>query len=273
MRGAPKYLVAAPGVASPRWGGAVVGKGRRESGGRAGFTLIELLTVIGIMAILATLLMTGLSAAKQKARTVKCTSNLRQIALALNMYMDDWEKRPGGYAPLFTGNYLIGAEAVLCPEDRSGRWGNLVLPRAGREPIAEAIPGVGAPAPQVDNPAARSSGLGFSYLHPMAWPDPIWREIRSFQGNAGISSCQLHGLGEMDLETPNLHDFEGLLLRAQFDGAVVRRHLYWDSRSEAEPPSSADESANFEGSAPTQSSTEYPIGFFVDTGQPNTLTP
>lgn len=59
---------------------------------KRGFTLIELLVVIAIIAILAAILMPVFAQAREKARGASCQSNLKQIALALRMYMQDYDE-------------------------------------------------------------------------------------------------------------------------------------------------------------------------------------
>lgn len=64
-----------------------------RSGQRA-FTLIELLVVIAIVAILAAMLFPVFAQAREKGRQASCLSNLRQLGMAVGMYLQDYEAFP-----------------------------------------------------------------------------------------------------------------------------------------------------------------------------------
>ncbi len=73
---------------------------------KKGFTLIELLVVIAIIGILATIVLVSLNSARQKARDTRRIGDMRQIALALEMYYDDHA----------TTGYPGDADAAACDD-------------------------------------------------------------------------------------------------------------------------------------------------------------
>jgi prepilin-type N-terminal cleavage/methylation domain-containing protein/prepilin-type processing-associated H-X9-DG protein len=113
---------------------------------RKGFTLVELLVVIGIIALLISILMPALNNARTQARTIQCLSNLRQLTTAFQMYCNNNKGHSVYYSTqvkmaqdqtpqngfwmheLRPYNGDIGIIGV-CPEtpDSSGAWGNINL--------------------------------------------------------------------------------------------------------------------------------------------------
>ena len=97
---------------------------------RAGFTLIELLVVIAIMSVLAALLLPVLGRAREAGRAAACLSNLHQIGLSLQLYVQDNNNRLPNMRDksltttndlpspdIVLTNYLGNQRVLKCPSD------------------------------------------------------------------------------------------------------------------------------------------------------------
>lgn len=144
-----------------------------------GFTLVELLVVIGIVLIVAALIYPVTFAALGKARRTQCVSNMRQLYVASQLYVQDVESpttvpaRIGSMAP-----YVSDKSVFTCPDEHY-----LVRSSSGwPEEIFK------------PNPHWSSFRVSYAYVrsYEPAVQDSLWQRIDALP-NLGIFSCPWHG--------------------------------------------------------------------------------
>ena len=159
---------------------------------RTAFTLIELLVVIAIIAILAALLLPAFNKSKQKAQGVICTSNQRQLMVALTLYGEDNEWLP----PNEARESPIGTPYWLMQDIRTSEATNIYLLMEERTSYL-------------------SRYLGRQYRvfkcpgDPNKWKDPAgtaWPRVRTYTMNFAIGTHQglYRAVNAQDLNWPTL---------------------------------------------------------------------
>lgn len=125
--------------------------------GSKGFTLVELLVVIGIIALLVSILLPALQSARRQANTIKCLSNLRQVATSFMYYARDYK----GVMPLVRGERNDGSAAFLSGTDSGDTyWTDYLMPYFNKNAVTSGSP------TQAQFDAARKT---------VFWGCPEWR--------------------------------------------------------------------------------------------------
>jgi prepilin-type N-terminal cleavage/methylation domain-containing protein/prepilin-type processing-associated H-X9-DG protein len=117
---------------------------------KRGFTLIELLVVIAIIGILIALLLPAVQSAREAARRMSCTNNLKQTGLAMHLYHDTFGRLPAAWMathPTSGQPYWLGRPGWA--------WGASVLPYMEQESIVKSLIHFDLPVVDPLNQAAR----------------------------------------------------------------------------------------------------------------------
>lgn len=141
---------------------------RPQSQVRAGFTLVELLVVIAIIGILVGLLLPAVQAAREAARRMSCSNNVKQLALAFHNYHDTYKKFPA-----YQYNIVRSSGNVSSWRGHGGL--TMILPYIEQQPLYD----------QVDwtlewdggnngNPVARTKIDAMLCPTDMSYPDSAW---------------------------------------------------------------------------------------------------
>ncbi len=113
---------------------------------RIGFTLIELLIVIAIVGVIAAILIPAFLSARERGRRTVCQSNLRQMTLAIQQYVQD----NGTYPVYTTSNNHINPDGTGGPDE----WQHLIFPYIRTRQVFY-CPSLPADAPMIADPIAK----------------------------------------------------------------------------------------------------------------------
>jgi prepilin-type N-terminal cleavage/methylation domain-containing protein len=174
-----------------------------RTGGADGFTLVELLVVIGIIAILISILLPTLSAARRHATSAKCLANLRTIGQALHIYALDNK----GYWPAVehttkAGGLSVGGVPPAGQAAQGDRWAfqllKYITPRYTKLKVA-----VNPANGNIDASQFAAGFRGLADFTDTALFCPGSEEFKNALVDSGVIANSGYGMNEEPLRTPD----------------------------------------------------------------------
>lgn len=137
---------------------------------RRGLSLVEVLVVVVIIALLAGLTLPALTAARQASKQTSCTSNLRQLGMALSMYVEEvgtWPQRRA----LDCFEHSPSVQSILvCPSDGTRAFASKHMECIGQPSVVQT-----------------------SYYSPFSKNPFLWQQLEEADANHGVAACRCHG--------------------------------------------------------------------------------
>lgn len=219
---------------------------------RNGFTLIELLVVIAIIAILAAILFPVFAQARDKARGTACLSNMKQAALAITMYQQDYDETiPLGNQEVVgevynydmswinaVQPYVKNLQMFVCPNgaydastDGKPDADRTHSGAAGAETTASQYLTIGGPVASYGIPPTQQILVGPNppdYQYPGTPPyasfsgkRPYWQGLAGFADAQSVGACKAPGY-----VTPSLTAAQ---IARPSEQVLVEENQFWDS--------------------------------------------
>ena len=164
-----------------------------------GFTLVELLVVIAIIGVLIALLLPAVQQAREAARRMQCTNNLKQLGIALHNYHDTFGKLPamsGGSSPGGNHGRLSGFIGLLPFMEQRALWDAYASDNFSQDPWANWAPNntqiAGLLCPSDSAPS--STGIGYTNYCFSAGDQPLYRFDDANSSNDQTNSWDGRGM-------------------------------------------------------------------------------